>query len=61
MPGVIWDVVFSGEIERMGIRYAVGAYNVLGWQYDTVPSGEFIQRTITQPGRSFLASVAVTF
>ena len=61
VPGVIWDVVFSGEIERMGIRYAVGAYNVLGWKYDTVPSGEFIQRTIAQPGRSFLASVAVTF
>lgn len=60
-PGVIWDLVFSGEIERMGVRYAVGAYNVLGWQYDTVPSGEFIQRTITQPGRSFLASLAVTY
>ncbi len=60
-PGVIWDLVFSGEIERVGVRYAVGAYNVLGWQYDTVPSGEFIQRTIMQPGRSFLASLSVTY
>ena len=42
-------------------KYAVGAYNVLGWQYDTVPSGEFVQRTIAQPGRTFLASLGVTF
>jgi outer membrane receptor protein involved in Fe transport len=61
VPGLIWDLVFSGEIERAGLRYSVGAYNVLGWQYDTVPSGEFVQRTIMQPGRSFLASLAFTY
>ena len=60
-PGLIWDLVFSGEIERMGIRYAVGAYNLANWKYDTVPSGEFSQRTIVQNGRTFLASLSVTY
>lgn len=59
--GLIWDLVFSGEVERMGIRYAVGAYNLTNWKYDTVPSGEFTQRTIVQNGRTFLASLSLTY
>ena len=60
-PGLVWDLVFSGEVERMGIRYAVGAYNLANWKYDTVPSGEFTQRTIVQNGRTFLASLSLTY
>ncbi len=59
--GVIWDLVLSGEVENMHLRYAIGAYNVADWRYDTVPSGEFRQRTIVQNGRTFLASGSVTF
>jgi outer membrane receptor for ferrienterochelin and colicin len=59
--GVIWDLVLSGEIERMGVRYSLGAYNVADHRYDTVPSGEFRQRTIVQNGRTFLASLSVSF
>ncbi|HSQ62611.1 MAG TPA: hypothetical protein VLM85_05335, partial [Polyangiaceae bacterium] len=60
-PGLIWDVVFSGEVEKLGVRYAVGAYNVMDWQYQAIPSVEFAQRVIPQNGRTFLASVATSF
>lgn len=59
--GVVWDLVLSGDVEKLGVRWALGAYNVADWRYDTVPSGEFRQRTIVQSGRSVLASVTATF
>lgn len=60
-PGLIWDIVFSGEIERLGVRYAVGAYNVMDWAYQAVPSVEFPERVIPQAGRTYLASVGASF
>jgi outer membrane receptor protein involved in Fe transport len=60
-PGVILDLVFSGEVERLGLRYSAGVYNAADWRYDAVPSGEYRQRTIVQSGRSFLATVALRF
>ncbi len=60
-PGLIWDIVFSGEVERLGIRYAVGAYNVMDWQYQAIPSVEFAQRVMPQNGRTFLAQVGASF
>lgn len=60
-PGLIWDIVFSGEVERLHVRYAVGAYNVMDWQYQAVPSVEFAQRVIPQNGRTFLAQVSASF
>lgn len=59
--GVIWDIVLSGEAEKLGVKYAIGAYNVADWRYDAVPSGEFRQRTIVQNGRTFLATVSLSF
>jgi outer membrane receptor protein involved in Fe transport len=59
--GLVWDLVFSGEAERLGVKYAIGAYNLGDWRYDVVPSGEFRQRTIVQSGRTVLASVSVSF
>jgi outer membrane receptor protein involved in Fe transport len=60
-PGVVWDLVFSGDIELLRVHYAVGAYNIADWKYDVVPSGEFTQRTIVQNGRTFLASLGTRF
>jgi outer membrane receptor protein involved in Fe transport len=59
--GVIWDLVFTGALERFGASYAVGFYNLMNLQYDTVPSTEFKQRTIRQRPRSVVASVSVKF
>jgi outer membrane receptor for ferrienterochelin and colicin len=59
--GVVWDFVFSGEAEKLGVRYNLGLYNIADWKYDAVPSAEFRQRTIVQNGRTVLASVAATF
>jgi hypothetical protein len=57
----VWDVVLSGEVEKMGMRYNLGIYNALDWKYAIIPSGEFRQRQIVQNGRTLLASVTVTF
>lgn len=59
--GVIWDLVLSGEAEKLGLRYNLGVYNLMNWQYSIIPSGEFRQRQIIQNGRTLLASVSVTF
>jgi hypothetical protein len=59
--GVIWDFVLSGEVERMGVRYALGVYNAMDWRYTAIPSGEFRQRQIVQAGRTLLANVTVSF
>jgi len=59
--GVIWDIVFTGAIERFDANYALGLYNAMDWSYDTVPSTEYAQRTIRQRPRSVLASLSVKF
>ena len=53
-------VLLTGALVELAV-YKVGAYNVADWRYDTVPSGEFRQRTIVQNGRTFLASVSISF
>jgi outer membrane receptor for ferrienterochelin and colicin len=60
-PFVVWDLVFSGEAEKLGVRWNVGVYNVADAKYTTIPSVEFTQRQIIQNGRTFLASVNVIF
>jgi outer membrane receptor for ferrienterochelin and colicin len=59
--GVVWDLVLSGEIERMGLHYNLGVYNAMDWHYTIVPSGEFREQQIVQNGRTFLASVTLSF
>ncbi|HKO51275.1 MAG TPA: TonB-dependent receptor [Polyangiaceae bacterium] len=58
---VILDLVFSGEEPRYGVHYAFGVYNALDWRYSVPVSTEFTQRSITQDGRSFMASLDVKF
>ena len=58
---VIVDLVFSGEEPRYGLRYAFGVYNALDFRYSVPVSTEFVQRSIVQDGRSFLASLEVKF
>ncbi len=58
---VIWDLVFSGEEPRYGVHYAVGVYNAFDWRYSAPVSNEFVQRSIEQNGRSYLASLDVKF
>jgi outer membrane cobalamin receptor len=58
---VLWDIVLSGEEQRWGVKYAFGVYNAFDWKYGLPVSGEFPQRTITQDGRTFLASAEIGF
>lgn len=59
--GAVWDIVFTGAVERFDANYAVGLYNAMDWSYDTVPSTEYAQRTIRQRPRSVLASLSFKF
>jgi len=59
--GAVWDIVFTGAIERFDANYALGLYNAMDWSYDTVPSTEYAQRTIRQRPRSVLASLSLKF
>ena len=59
--GVIWDLMLTGALDRFGASYALGLYNLMNWQYDTVPSTEFTQRTIRQRPRSVVASMSLKF
>ncbi|MET0790397.1 MAG: TonB-dependent receptor, partial [Polyangiaceae bacterium] len=58
---VVWDLVFSGEEARYGVHYAFGVYNAFDWRYSAPVSTEFIQRTIQQPGRSYMANLDMKF
>ncbi len=60
-PFVVWDLVLSGEAEKLGVRWNLGVYNVADAKYTTIPSVEFTQRQIVQNGRTLLASVNVIF
>jgi outer membrane receptor protein involved in Fe transport len=57
----IWDIVLTGREERYGFSWAAGVYNAFDWRYALPVSAEFIQRTIPQDGRTFLASADLTF
>lgn len=59
----IWDLVLSGEAERLGVHYAVGLYNVADYRYTAPLSREYraTQRTIVQNGRTILASTEISF
>jgi outer membrane receptor protein involved in Fe transport len=56
---VLWDLVLSGRAERWNLDWALGAYNLFDWRYHLPVGSEFLQRTMLQNGRSFLASVEV--
>jgi outer membrane receptor protein involved in Fe transport len=60
-PAVLWDLILSGEQDRYGLRYSVGAYNVTDFRYALPVSNEFSQRTIAQRGRTFLVSLDKSF
>lgn len=60
-PAMVWDLVLSGEVERMNARYAIGVYNLGDYKYTIIPSGEFRQQQVVQNGRTFLATATVSF
>ncbi|MFO0678014.1 MAG: TonB-dependent receptor [Polyangiaceae bacterium] len=60
-PGVNWDLVLSGEAERLRVRYNLGLYNLMDYRYATPVSREFRQRSIVQAGRTVLATVQLSF
>jgi outer membrane cobalamin receptor len=56
-PAVLWDLVLSGEEQRFGLGYYVGAYNLFNWRYSLPVGFEFAQRTMPQLGRSVIAGL----
>jgi outer membrane receptor protein involved in Fe transport len=61
-PGaVLWDIVFSGEQPKYGLRYSLGLYNAMDYRHTVPVSREFTQTSIVQNGRTVMASTQVSF
>jgi outer membrane receptor protein involved in Fe transport len=60
-PVALWDVVLSGTEQRLGVFYAFGVYNAFDWRWSVPVSPEFLQTTIPQSGRTFLATASKVF
>jgi hypothetical protein len=56
----IWDVVFTGEAERLSVHWGIGVYNVLDTRWSVPISSEYRMRTMLQNGRTLYASIGVT-
>jgi outer membrane receptor protein involved in Fe transport len=57
---LVWDLVFTGETERAGLRWALGLYNLFDTRWSAPISGENTQRFVLQNGRTLFASLAVS-
>ena len=57
----IWDVMFSGQEQRAGLRYSLGIYNVLDWRYSVPVASFFTARSVPQNGRALMLSLGVNF
>ncbi len=60
-PALLGDVVISGQVTRLGLRYSFGVYNVLDWRWDVPVTDTFASRTIQQPGRNFAVHLQASF
>lgn len=60
-PAVIWDVALSGELDRGGLTYNVGVYNVADWRYAVPVSPDFAVLRLPQNGRTFQMSANLSF
>jgi outer membrane receptor protein involved in Fe transport len=58
---VVGDIVASGRVERFGLRYSVGVYNVFDWRYSLPVDEVFAHRLVPQRGRTFLLNVGAGF
>ena len=51
-PTVLWDLVFSGELPAIKLRYSAGIRNILNWKYSHPVGDELSELSIEQPGTS---------
>ncbi|MBM4361772.1 MAG: TonB-dependent receptor [Deltaproteobacteria bacterium] len=58
---VVCDLVISGREDRLGLSWALGAYNLTDARVEQPVSAEFPVARVAQNGRSLLASVDVAF
>jgi outer membrane receptor for ferrienterochelin and colicin len=57
----VWDIIFSGDADKVKIHYAIGLYNAADAKYYVPVSREFSQTTIVQNGRTLLANAQLSF
>ncbi|MBL8678732.1 MAG: TonB-dependent receptor [Myxococcales bacterium] len=60
-PAILGDVVVSGQVTRLGLRYSFGVYNVLDWRWNVPVTETFVVRTMPQPGRTFAVHLQASF
>jgi outer membrane receptor for ferrienterochelin and colicins len=59
--GVVADIVVSGDVERFGLHYAAGVYNLFDWRYGLPVSEGWPASTMPQNGRTFRVTLGVTY
>jgi outer membrane receptor protein involved in Fe transport len=47
----------TGEADRYNVTYGLGLYNIGDYRYSAPVSGEFRQRSVTQNGRTLMATL----
>jgi outer membrane receptor for ferrienterochelin and colicins len=60
-PALLGDVVVSGQVTRLGLRYSFGVYNVLDWRWNVPVTQTFVTRTMPQQGRTFAVHLQASF
>jgi hypothetical protein len=53
--------VISGNITRFGVRWAIGAYNLLDWRWSVPVTQSYLSPTMPQNGRTFRFDLIVTY
>ncbi|EYF05928.1 TonB-dependent receptor domain-containing protein [Chondromyces apiculatus] len=60
-PALIWDLVLSGQLDRGGLSYNIGVYNLADWRYSLPLAPDFASTRMPQNGRTFMANANLTF
>ncbi|MDP3277066.1 MAG: PEGA domain-containing protein [Deltaproteobacteria bacterium] len=60
-PAILGDLVMSGQLPRLGLRWAFGVYNVLDWRWSVPITETFASRTMPQAGRTLAAHLQASF
>jgi hypothetical protein len=58
---LLMNLVASGKLGSERVKFRVGVFNLLDWDYRVPVGSEFVQIALPQAGRSFVAYVAYEY
>jgi outer membrane receptor protein involved in Fe transport len=60
-PAVLWDATLSGQVEGLGLRYALGARNLLDWRIEHPVGEDILDVTQRQPGLGLFLDLSFSY